>query len=311
MTAVNVCSTSVTSDNMSRHEIVSWVNDTLQSNYTKIEELCSASAYCQFMDMLFPGSLVLKKVKIQSSLEHEYINNFKMLQGAFKKAGVDKVIPVEKLVKGRFQDNFEFVQWFKKFFDANYDGHDYDAVNARGGDALGAATGSSHSSSSNIKKASPAAKTMTAPAARQPAATHAAKPAAVAKAVRSQPAPGAVSQPRQSQPAGSRAPGRQPLSGLQNAGSSDAFSTGDSVGDSSKVEELTTQVLELTTTVEGIEKERDFYFTKLRDVEILCQQHETDGVPVIKQILDILYATEDGFEQPDDNGEVAVNDEEY
>ena len=44
--------------------------------------------------------------------------------------------------------------------------------------------------------------------------------------------------------------------------------------------------------MEGLEKERDFYFSKLRDVEILCQQHESDGVPVIKQILDILYATE-------------------
>ena len=48
-----------------------------------------------------------------------------------------QVIPIEKLVKGRFQDNFEFVQWFRKFFDANYDGREYDAVTARGGEALG------------------------------------------------------------------------------------------------------------------------------------------------------------------------------
>jgi RP/EB family microtubule-associated protein len=34
---------------------------------------------------------------------------------------------VDRLVKGRFQDNFEFIQWFKKFFDANYDGRPYDA----------------------------------------------------------------------------------------------------------------------------------------------------------------------------------------
>ena len=26
---------------------------------------------------------------------------------------------MEKLVKGKFQDNFEFVQWFKKFSDGN------------------------------------------------------------------------------------------------------------------------------------------------------------------------------------------------
>lgn len=34
---------------------------------------------------------MLKKVKMNSTLEHEYINNFKVLQGAFKKASVDKV----------------------------------------------------------------------------------------------------------------------------------------------------------------------------------------------------------------------------
>ncbi|EAX00661.1 microtubule-associated protein, RP/EB family, member 3, isoform CRA_b, partial [Homo sapiens] len=105
--AVNVYSTSVTSENLSRHDMLAWVNDSLHLNYTKIEQLCSGAAYCQFMDMLFPGCVHLRKVKFQAKLEHEYIHNF-------------KIIPVEKLVKGKFQDNFEFIQWFKKFFDANY-----------------------------------------------------------------------------------------------------------------------------------------------------------------------------------------------
>ena len=39
-------------------------------------------------------------------------------------------------MKGRFQDNFEFLQWFKKFFDANYDGHDYDPSSARDGQSV-------------------------------------------------------------------------------------------------------------------------------------------------------------------------------
>ena len=46
------------------------------------------------------------------------------------------------MVKGRFQDNFEFLQWFKRFFDANYQGQDYDPVAARGGvDAVTGAGG--------------------------------------------------------------------------------------------------------------------------------------------------------------------------
>ncbi|XP_045148226.1 microtubule-associated protein RP/EB family member 1-like [Echinops telfairi] len=131
--AVNVYLTSVTSDNLSRHDMLAWINECLPSNLTKIEQLCSGAAYCQFMDMLFPGSIALKKVKFQAKLEHEYIQNFKILQAGFKRMGVDKIIPVDKLVKGKFQDNFEFVQWFKKFFDANYNGKDCDPVAARQG----------------------------------------------------------------------------------------------------------------------------------------------------------------------------------
>lgn len=44
-----------------------------------------------------------------------------------------QIVPMERLVKGKFQDNFEFLQWFKKFFDANWDGKDYDPVLTRQG----------------------------------------------------------------------------------------------------------------------------------------------------------------------------------
>lgn len=33
----------------------------------------------------------MKRVKFRTNLEHEYIQNFKILQGAFKKMTVDKV----------------------------------------------------------------------------------------------------------------------------------------------------------------------------------------------------------------------------
>ena len=48
---------------------------------------------------------------------------------------------INKLVKGRFQDNFEFLQWFKKFFDANYDGREYNPTDARGRQAIGTMSG--------------------------------------------------------------------------------------------------------------------------------------------------------------------------
>ncbi|KAM7367626.1 hypothetical protein PAMP_013912 [Pampus punctatissimus] len=39
--AVNVYSTSMTIENLSRHDMLAWVNDSLQLTYTKIEQLCS------------------------------------------------------------------------------------------------------------------------------------------------------------------------------------------------------------------------------------------------------------------------------
>jgi RP/EB family microtubule-associated protein len=40
---------------------------------------------------LFADCVNLKKVKFRTNLEHEYIQNFKVLQAAFKKMNVDKV----------------------------------------------------------------------------------------------------------------------------------------------------------------------------------------------------------------------------
>ncbi|ELT87671.1 hypothetical protein CAPTEDRAFT_226241 [Capitella teleta] len=67
----------------------------------------------------------------------------------------------------------------------------------------------------------------------------------------------------------------------------------------------------MTVSVEGLEKERDFYFGKLRDIEVLCQENEDQSV--VKSIMDILYATEDGFGPPADEAvvEPAEEEEEY
>ncbi|CAD7675331.1 unnamed protein product [Nyctereutes procyonoides] len=216
--AVNVYSTSVTGDNLSLHDMLVWINESLQLNLTKIEQLCSGAAYCQFMDMLFPGSIALKKVKFQAKLECEYIQNFKILQAGFKRMGVDKIIP----------DNFEFVQWFKKFFDPNYDGKDYDPVAARQGQE----TATTLSSSS----AAP----------QRPIATH--RTTATPKA-----GPGVV---------------------RKNPG---------------------VNVLKLTA--EDLEKERDFYFGKLRNIELICQENEGENNPVLQRIVDILYATDEERER--------------
>lgn len=53
-------------------------------------------------------------------------------------------------------------------------------------------------------------------------------------------------------------------------------------------------------------QERDFYFSKLRDIEILCQTNEDQEQPLLKAVLAILYQTEDDFVTPEVDGAAEV-----
>lgn len=67
-----------------------------------------------------------------------------------------QIVPIDRLVKGRFQDNFEFLQWFKKFFDANYSGAEpYDALAMRGGEAMGSGGNNAPRGAGIMKRPSP------------------------------------------------------------------------------------------------------------------------------------------------------------
>lgn len=71
------------------------------------------------------------------------------------------------------------------------------------------------------------------------------------------------------------------------------------------VSALTRTVAELRITVDEMQRERDFYFNKLRDIEMIVQEGQEgrisgDAQSVTKRIGDILYATEEGFELPSD-----------
>ncbi|RDA88783.1 hypothetical protein CP533_2365 [Ophiocordyceps camponoti-saundersi (nom. inval.)] len=196
----------------------------------------------------------MSKVKFDASGDYAYIQNFKVLQNTFTKHQIDKPIPVEALVKCKMQDNLEFLQWTKKFWDVNFPDHEYDAVARRKGGVL-----------------------PTAPTARAPVSTNTA-----------------------------------PRRGTTPAGGPRVARTGGAgPGSAALAQENAT----LKETVTGLERERDFYFSKLRDIEMLIQQaveedpeleKQEDGL--IKHVQSILYSTEEGFEIPDE-GE-AVDDQE-
>ncbi|KAG9315521.1 calponin homology domain-containing protein [Chiua virens] len=234
---------------VSRTDLLAWLNDLLQLNYTKIEQCGTGAAYCQIMDSIY-GDVPMSRVKMNAKHEYEFVANFKVLQNIFKAKKIDKPIPIEKLVKCKMQDNLEFLQWAKRFWDSNYGGQGYDPVARRKG---------------------------------APTDT----PATIAP----------LSGPRSTSGLGAtgRSGGKTPISG-HRAGSTQP---------NEAVQNLQAQLREMSTHMEGLEKERDFYFAKLRDIEILVQQQveaqEAAGQQddSLKEIQKILYSTEDGFEVPE------------
>lgn len=137
------------------------------------------------------------------------------------------------------QDNLEFLQWAKRYWDKHFPGGDYDALGRR--------------------KASGAP-----PGGQAPVGGGARRPAG-----------GAAPRTRTPQMGG---------------GASAALQSENNA---------------LKETVGGLERERDFYFSKLRDIELLIQQEieahpeleqQEDGI--LKQIQTILYSTEVGSSYP-------------
>jgi RP/EB family microtubule-associated protein len=216
-----------------------------------------------------------------------------LLQVAFTKNRVQRHIDVDKLIRAKYQDNLEFCQWLKAFYDqSGVHRPDYDAVAVRAKGKGGKKVGEFLRGGSN--KGGNSSRPM--PAGRRPS------PAAPSTTT------GASTTSRPTRPLRER-----PTSGqTQSVGAKTTNKAESAVADAQlmkKNTELTAKVAELEGNVIDIEKERDFYFQKLRDIEVMLQVHqekgeESDPDVLIENVFKVLYATADEAIVVNDDGEV-------
>ncbi|GJP53863.1 hypothetical protein CLOM_g12988 [Closterium sp. NIES-68] len=205
------------------------------------------------MDAIYPNVVPMHKVNYDAKNEYEMIQNYKVLQDVFDKLKIAKHIEVNKLVKGRPLDNLEFMQWMKRYCDTISKGVIDPSYNPV------ERRNSSKGGKEMLKKCPQ-------PAASRPRVQPRAQP------VISKPTAGSA------RTTAIRAP--------------TAPNTSDYQLFDKQVQELREQISDHKLTIDSLEKERDFYFAKLRDIELLCQ---TPGYATLPNaaVLKILYATED------------------
>jgi microtubule-associated protein, RP/EB family len=282
-----------------RKELLDFFNDLLDLNLTKIEQTASGAIACQITDLIFPGSIPMSKVNWAARSDYEFVQNYKLLQNAFTKNCVQRHVDVDKLIRAKYQDNLEFCQWLKAFFDqsgrSRGDEYDPSAVRTRGkgGTKYNETMGSIKSSGGTVSRPRPP----TASSRNVPAVMNTAKAKVSTKA-------SSASSDRINQP-------------LRERASNDAAKSNPVVDTEllKKNEELLAKVDELELAVLDTERERNFYFEKLRNVEIILQvyqeknREELNPDHMVENVFKILYATAEDNLTVNEEGEVVLIDE--
>jgi len=243
-----------------KRELLSWISSFLEMDIPKVEVLASGAHYCQLLDALYPGSVKMSKVNFGAKHQASYVQNWKLVQVAFEKQSIQKVIPVQRLIQARFQDNLEFLQWFYQYFTSSYHGsREYNPVERRK-----RSKGLSQVKSSTVqhrqssrKRENNSIKTNVTSTSRN---TWTAK-----------------------KPTKSDSSEEKVRNDIQKL--------------AEKNDALEKELKRISSTAQAIETERDFYFKVLLKVETLCKDCANPNNPDIKKIMEVLYTSNDGAGQ--------------
>lgn len=235
----------------------------------------------------------MKKVDFNVRNDWEYVNNYKELQQAFNRVKVDKVFNVNQLSKGKRQDSIEFMQWFKGYWDSVMGGEEveYDGVGRRqmcktgdwkkfsvgaDGKAVGvkATGGSGRATGGTGQRARGQQQQRVETVGRKNMMGQTAGMMGRSK--------GGVT--------GGGQDGGATIKAVRSVETPSAVVYKNDPETEEKIQQLMEEVTELKLKVDTAERERDFYFDKLRDVEILCQAPELAHVPVLRVVEKVLYA---------------------
>ena len=65
--------------NLGRNELLGWINQVLQCEYSSIEMLADGVAFCQMIDAIHPGSINIVRLNLGTRYPDDCLRNLRIL----------------------------------------------------------------------------------------------------------------------------------------------------------------------------------------------------------------------------------------
>jgi len=115
-----------------RGELLAWANTFAGADYARVEHCADGVVYAHVADAAHEGRFPLQRLNFAARNEEECARNLLVVQQEFKKLRINHLVPVDRLSRGRFQDNNDFMQWCYAYLASSGDvAVGYDAVRRR------------------------------------------------------------------------------------------------------------------------------------------------------------------------------------
>jgi len=274
--------------------LIDWVNNFLEINIEKVEQMANGAIYCNLWDALHPGTIPMSRVDFTVKHDYDFAKNWKLMQNGFQKAGIEKMIPVQRLIKARYQDNLEFMQWMYKYARDTYNGDpddpSYDAIGRRSKSKGGRDyTGSSKAGAARRARGS---RPTSGRSGGSSARTYTGKSKVGGGG-------GLSNNNRRERAGGDRGANKrgtaskandQELQQLRDENKRLAATRDDVQSKCDGMQERHDEIEKIAKDLEG---ERDFYFNKVVAIENVLKDQADQGSPLLEDIYKILYQTEE------------------
>ena len=99
--------------------MLSWINGLFHTDYKSLESASNGAVACQILDCIYPHSVPMKMVDFSAETPYACQKNYKIFQAAVNKLNLPIAVDVVTLSKQGARESYSFLALLKHFFDTH------------------------------------------------------------------------------------------------------------------------------------------------------------------------------------------------